>query len=81
MPTPLVEQPSAAPTRKVQAGAITGGVTALAGAPVVVAWLWEMFSDKPMDAGVAVALGGVLTWLVQTVTSYWVKNRATDLGE
>lgn len=71
----LVNQPTAAPTRKVGNGMLAGAGAAVVGAPAVILWGWGLVSSDPMPVEVAVFLAGALTWAVQSAFSYFTKER------
>jgi hypothetical protein len=62
---PLVEQPSALPTRKVGYGAAAGAFATIG------VWLISTLTDLEVTPEVAAAITVILTF----VTSYFVKNR------
>lgn len=73
---PLVNQPAATPTRKVQAIPIGG----LVGVPV--AWvakvLWDrLMPDQPMPVEVAMAIAGFIATVGAYLAAYLTRNRAT----
>lgn len=71
----LVNQPTAAPTRKVGNGMLAGAGTAAVGAPAVILWGWGLITDEPMPVEVAIFLASGLTWAVQSAVSYFTRER------
>jgi GH24 family phage-related lysozyme (muramidase) len=76
--TVLVNQPSAAPTRKWTYGAIGGGITGLISFMFVVWWNTRFPEDQIPPEYVA-ALPTSLTYLGILITQYMTKNKATDI--
>ena len=71
--TTTYSQPSAAPTRKVKAGIIAGKiVTVVFGIGAIL--YPEVYERIP--AGFELAVGGLITTLVQDIASYWTKENA-----
>lgn len=74
----LKDQETGAPTRKVQVSSLTALPTAIIGAPVIL-WIWGMIAPgQEMPLEVAAAIGGFVTWAVQSITAYMTKNRAGE---
>ena len=70
----LVDQPSAAPTRKVVAGGLAGAV-----AFVVMAGWNRLFPTAPIPAEFATEIAGVVILGATLVTQYFTRNRKSDI--
>jgi hypothetical protein len=71
---PLVDQPSAAPTRKLVVGGTVGAIT------FVIMILWNKYvPNNPIPAEYAEEIAGLLVLVATLVTQYFVRNRATDI--
>lgn len=65
--SPLVNQPSAKPTRKVTGGAVIGIPVG-----VILVWILERLGVGPIPGEVAAATGSILSFLA----AYFLKERA-----
>ncbi len=71
---PLVDQPSAAPTRKLIVGGSVGAVA------FVIMAIWNrLFPAVPIPAEYATEIAGGVILVVTLVTQYFTRNRATDV--
>lgn len=71
---PLVDQPSAAPTRKLIVGGSVGAVA------FVIMAIWNrLFPTVPIPAEYATEIAGGVILVVTLVTQYFTRNRATDV--
>jgi hypothetical protein len=70
----LVDQPTAAPTRKVVAGGLAGAVAFV----VMVGWN-RLFPSTPIPAEFATEIAGVVILGVTLLTQYFTRNRKTDI--
>ena len=73
----LVDQPTAAPTRKLTAATVGGGTIGGAVAQLAITGL-EWLMGAPMDAATAGAVATLVVALVGLVTGYVVRERAAD---
>lgn len=71
---PLVNQPSAMPTRKLMVGGIVGACAFM----VMVIWN-RIFPESPLTTEYATEIASALVLAVTLITQYFVKNRATDI--
>lgn len=76
--TALVDQPSAAPTRKWTYGAVGGGVAGLLSFVLVVFWN-SKFPNDQIPAEYVAALPSAFTYIGVLATQYMTRNRATDI--
>jgi hypothetical protein len=76
---PLVDQTSAAPTRKVNSIPV-GGLFAGIPTAFVVQALWnKMMPESPMEPEVAIALAGMISTAFAYGFAYFTRNRASDI--
>jgi hypothetical protein len=71
---PLVDQPSAMPTRKLVVGGIVGACAFM----LMVVWN-RIFPESPLTTEYATEIASVLVLAVTLITQYFVRNRATDI--
>jgi lysozyme len=76
--TVLVDQPSAAPTRKWTYGAVGGGLAGLLSFVLVVFWN-SKFPEDQIPAEYVAALPSAFTYVGVLATQYMTRNRATDI--
>lgn len=71
---PLVDQPTAVPTRKIMVGGLVGACAFV----VMVVWN-RVFPDTPLTAEYATEIASAVILAVTLITQYFVRNRATDV--
>ena len=71
---PLVDQPSAMPTRKLVVGGIVGACAFM----LMVIWN-RIFPESPLTTEYATEIASAIVLAVTLITQYFVRNRATDI--